>query len=113
MDRDNGHDDDNDMADWGESAGDLLAQFQAQSSAPRVDNAPRVESASPSSSPVEVIPAQELSAVELPPVADGDEYHFLPGHFDVHCVISEKSVLNAPESYQVKLRSGELLTVSL
>lgn len=93
---DNGHDDD--MADRGESAGDLLAQFQAQSSAPRVD---------------EVIPAQELSAVELPTVADGDEYHFLPGHFDVHCVISEKSVLNAPESYQVKLRSGELLTVSL
>lgn len=107
MDLDNGHDDD--MAD----SGDLLAQFQAQSSGPRVDNAPRVESASPSSRPVEVIPAQELSAVELPTVADGDEYHFLPGHFDVHCVIREKSVLNAPESYQVKLRSGELLTVSL
>lgn len=48
-----------------------------------------------------------LAAVEIPPIANPEEYEFLPGHFAVRSVISEIShPLNEP-SYRVRLRSGE------
>lgn len=48
-----------------------------------------------------------LAAVEIPPIANPEEYEFLPGHFAVRYVISEIShPINEP-SYRVRLRSGE------
>lgn len=48
-----------------------------------------------------------LAAVEVPPIANPEEYEFLPGHFGVRYVISKIShPLNEP-SYRVRLRSGE------
>lgn len=93
-------------AEWEESAGDILAQFQARNSEAAV------EPASPSPIPVEGRPGQSLAAVEPPSLVDSDEYDFLPGHFDVYRVLSERYISNTPASYQVKMRSGELQTVS-
>jgi hypothetical protein len=48
-----------------------------------------------------------LAAVEIPSIANPEEYEFLPGHFAVRYVIGEIShPLNEP-SYRVRLRSGE------
>lgn len=97
------------MADSEATARELLAQFQVQSNEPRKKAVPPPVETSP---PVEVRPCLELAAVEVPTIANSEEFEFLPGHFDVHCVISE--VLNNAEatSYQIKMRSGELQTVS-
>ncbi|RHZ48960.1 putative chromatin remodeling complex subunit (Chd3) [Aspergillus thermomutatus] len=58
-------------------------------------------------SPDQVPREMRLAAVEIPPVANPEEYEFLPGHFAVRYVISEIShPINEP-SYRVRLRSGE------
>lgn len=98
------------------TAKDLLYQFQIQSNEAREKRVQTPMPPSPPSdpsSPVGMRPALELAAVEVPTIANSEEYELLPGHFDVHCVISEKLDHNEATSYQVKLRSGELLTVSL
>lgn len=81
-----------------------MAQFQIPTDIPALDGS--------SSTPADAPPEQKLAAVEVPAISNADEYGLLPGHFDVHCVMSKRSVSNAPDSYQVKLRSGELQTVS-
>ena len=86
------------------SAMDLLAQFQAQS------NEPRKQPAQPPAPPA-IRPELKLAAVEIPTIPNSEEYDFLPGHFDVHCVINEKLDQGVATSYQIKLRSGELQTV--
>lgn len=104
------------MVDTEATARDLLAQFQVQSIEPRKKQIPAPmppSSPSPPSSPVEMRPGLELAAVEVPTIANSEEYELLPGHFDVHCVISEKIDNDEATSYQIKLRSGELQTVSL
>ena len=53
--------------------------------------------------------ATQLPQIEIPFLADTHEYEFLPGHFEVRCVISETDSVN--EIYKVKLRSGETETV--
>lgn len=98
---------DYEYSDWldGEaSARDLLMQFQAQSSEPRE------KPVQPPAPPV-ILPESKLAAVEIPAISNSEEYDFLPGHFDVHCVINEKLDQGVATSYQVKLRSGELQTV--
>ncbi|RJE23625.1 hypothetical protein PHISCL_04039 [Aspergillus sclerotialis] len=94
-----------DWLDGETSARDLLAQFQAQS------NEPRKKPAQPPAPPV-IRRELKLAAVEIPAIPNSEEYDFLPGHFDVHCVINEKLDQGVATSYQIKLRSGELQTVS-
>jgi hypothetical protein len=48
-----------------------------------------------------------LAAVEIPPIANPEEYEFLPGHFAVRYVISKISHPIDEPSYRVRLRSGE------
>ncbi|KAL4896819.1 PHD/FYVE-zinc-finger like domain-containing protein [Aspergillus ambiguus] len=50
----------------------------------------------------------QVIAVEVPSIPDADEYKFLPGHFDVRCVIRETNT----GLYSVKLRSGETETMT-
>ncbi|KAH8434953.1 putative chromatin remodeling complex subunit (Chd3) [Aspergillus melleus] len=52
----------------------------------------------------------QLPQIEVPALSDSNEYEFLPGHFEVRCVISETDSVN--EIYKVKLRSREVETVS-
>ncbi|KAL5361398.1 hypothetical protein BJX96DRAFT_84461 [Aspergillus floccosus] len=44
-------------------------------------------------------------AVEPPSISDSDEYEWLPGHFDVRCVLQEAE---DADFYVVKLKSGEV-----
>lgn len=105
---DPGGGDDEEMADWEESAGDLLAQFQVQSHGV---NGPPVLPVVPLA-PVKDSLELKLDAVEVPPLVNAHEFDFLPGHFDAHCIISEKSDRGQVVSYEVKLRSGEVKSVS-
>lgn len=61
----------------------------------------------PTTETVDHIPrASQLPQIEIPFFAESDEYEYLPGHFEVRCVISETDPVN--EVYKVKLRSGEI-----
>ena len=76
---------------------DLLSQFQRKSHSPMPEGSPG--------------PSKSQLAVETPIISNSDEYDFLPGHFDVRCVISEAIMTTKEPSYLVKLRSGETETV--
>ncbi|KAE8328355.1 PHD/FYVE-zinc-finger like domain-containing protein [Aspergillus sergii] len=77
---------------------DLLSQFQRESHAQIPEGSPG--------------PIKSQLAVETPTISNSDEYDFLPGHFDVRCVISEAIETAKEPSYLVKLRSGETETMS-
>ena len=55
---------------------------------------------------------QRMWAVEVPSISNAEEYEFLPGHSDIRSIISETSDANQRTLYQVKLKSGEIETVS-
>lgn len=55
---------------------------------------------------------QKLATVEIPAISNPHEYEFLPGHRDVRYIVSETSVKNQGTMYRVKLKSGEIQTVS-
>ncbi|KAA8649844.1 putative chromatin remodeling complex subunit (Chd3) [Aspergillus tanneri] len=103
---------------------DLLAQFNASArpAAPRFTAAKRdvsenavAESVVPDNiateMPNQMFSPPQMPVVEIPSIANSDEYDYLPGHFDVRCVISE-AVDAGKESYLVELRSGEIETIS-
>ena len=58
-------------------------------------------------------PEIRLVAVEVPKLENSEEYEYLPGHFDVRYIINEKWDEEGEAMYTVRLRSGELQTVSL
>jgi phage major head subunit gpT-like protein len=72
---------------------DLLTQFQSHH-APGSKKSPE--------------PPKSQLAVEIPSISNSDEYDFLPGHFDVRCIIGEATATTMEPLYRVKLRSGEI-----
>ncbi|KAE8379677.1 PHD/FYVE-zinc-finger like domain-containing protein [Aspergillus bertholletiae] len=77
---------------------DLLSQSQSESNTQLFKISPE--------------PSKSHLAVEAPTISNSDDYDFLPGHFDVRCVISEAIETENEPSYLVKLRSGETETMS-
>ncbi|OJJ49241.1 hypothetical protein ASPZODRAFT_129654 [Penicilliopsis zonata CBS 506.65] len=55
----------------------------------------------------------KMVTVEVPKIANPEDYHFLPGHFTVRHVIREIRTPSDETLYQVRLASGEEETVSL
>lgn len=58
-------------------------------------------------------PEIRLVAVEVPKIENSEEYEYLPGHFDVRYITSEKLGEDGEALYTVRLQSGEIQTVRL
>ncbi|KAE8394216.1 hypothetical protein BDV23DRAFT_180013 [Aspergillus alliaceus] len=74
-------------------ASDILAQFHRKPHKQIPEGSPE--------------PSKSQLAIEIPTISNIDEYEFLPGHFQVRCIISKATDTTNKPSYLVRLRSGE------
>ncbi|EAW10769.1 putative chromatin remodeling complex subunit (Chd3) [Aspergillus clavatus NRRL 1] len=79
------------------------------STTPQPQTPPAMQRLSP---PVEKLREMRLTAVEVPQIDNMEDYSYLPGHFAVRYIIGEIPHPEKEPSYRVRLRSGELETIT-